>query len=139
MLINKAPGEPWEYGCVVAVPQLIIDGLDSPRATLASVPEKYRLPGELGIRCVRMIVDGVALHFIIGSNQAMKAWRGAALFLQKDGRLPIVVEDGAKIPFLNDYFKTVALNDRVAHAPPTARSARSVIRTLRSNINPVER
>jgi hypothetical protein len=114
MLIRDDPGEPWEYGCVVTVPQLPIEGVHSPRAALTSVAEKFRLKGDKGLQCARMIVDGIAFHFVVGSNEAMKSWPGISLFVQRDGRLPIVIESARSMPFLNDYFETVALNDRVA-------------------------
>lgn len=121
MLINDDPGEPWEYGCVVTVPQLATEGAHSPRAALTSVAEKFRLKGDRGLQCARMIVDGIALHFVVGSNEVMKSWLGVSLFVQKDGRLPIVIEFAESIPFLNNYFETVALNDRVASLGREAR------------------
>jgi hypothetical protein len=117
MLIEDRPGEPWEYGCVVAAPQLIIEGVTSARPPLTSIPEKFRLLDEVGLRCVRMIVDGVAFHFVVGSFEAMKRWRGAPLFVQANGRLAIIAQEGTNMPFVSHYLETMAMNDRVAHRP----------------------
>jgi hypothetical protein len=122
MLIEDRPGEPWEYGCLVTVPQLIIEGVDSPRPALTSLPEKFRLSGEIGLQFVRMMIDGVAFHFVVGSGQTMKRWRGAPLLVQTNARLPLIAEEGTRMPFLNHYLETMAMNDRVARRPQAKRT-----------------
>jgi hypothetical protein len=122
MLIEDRPGDPWEYGCVVAVPQLSIEGVDSPRPTLTSLPEKFRLPGEVGLQCARMMIDGVAFHFVVGSLETMKRWRGARLFVQTNGQLPLIAEEGTRMPFFSHYLETMAMNDRFARRPLAERA-----------------
>jgi hypothetical protein len=102
MLLSDQPGEPWEYGCFISIPHLnLYDGkLDRPPMSI--MPETMRFDTEHGLKLVRMVIDGVVLHFIVGSPERMKSWRGSPMFPQRDGRVIVGVTDARDMRFFRE-------------------------------------
>ena len=102
MLLSDQPGEPWEYGCFISIPHLnLYDGkLDRPPMSI--MPETMRFDTEHGLKLVKMVIDGVVLHFIVGSPERMKSWRGSPMFPQRDGRVIVGVTDAMDMRFFRE-------------------------------------
>lgn len=99
MLITGDPGEPWEYGCILAVPQYPVE---SGRAAASIMPETLPFEGEVGLRIVRMYLDGVLLHFLVGSPECMAGYSGAAVLLERDGGCVVGVADFMEVAYTRD-------------------------------------
>lgn len=79
MLLEGDPGEPWEYGCVLAA-------LQKPGSVegMVKFPGKLRLDGHIAYH---MVVWGLLWFFVV-SGHAYKL-KGQGSFLSKSGDLPI--------------------------------------------------
>lgn len=113
MLLTDEPGEPWEYGCFISIPHLNLDDGKFNRPPMSMMPETMRFDTEHGLRLVRMVIDGIVLHFILGSPERMKNWRGSPMFPQRDGRVIVGVTDAMDMTF----FREQLLTTMGAHNP----------------------
>ena len=104
MLLDEEPGEPWEYGCQLSVPFFETDNETIHRAPIGYMPETLRWPHDKGLRLVRMLVDGLLLHFMIGSDECMRTFRGVPMFLQKNGSWMVGVTNALNVTFMRDLF-----------------------------------
>ena len=102
MLLSDEPGEPWEYGCFISIPHLNLDDGKFDRPPIGMMPETMRFESEHGLQLVRMVIDGIILHFVVGSTERMQAWRGSPMFPQRDGRAIIGVTDAMDMPFFRE-------------------------------------
>ncbi len=107
MLLTADPGEPWEYGCFISTVHLNLEDGKFDRPPIGFMPEAMRFEGEHGLHIVRMVIDGIVLHFVVGSPERMKAWRGSPMFPQRDGRTVVGVDDGMNMPFFRDQLRYV--------------------------------
>ncbi len=123
LLLAKDPGEPWEYGCSVSVLHLNTEDELIPRPAMGVMPETIRYQDDPGLRMVRLIIDGIILHYFIGSESRMRGWRGNAMFAQKDGRVVIGVGDGMEMPFFRQHLEALLSSE-----PPSPKMAESASR-----------
>ncbi len=102
MLLTDEPGEPWEYGCFMSIPHLNLDDGKFDRPPIGMMPAAMRFGTEHGLKLVRMVIDGIVLHFLVGSPERMKNWRGALMFPQRDGRVVIGITDAMDMTFFRE-------------------------------------
>ncbi|MEZ5415692.1 MAG: hypothetical protein R3F03_15400 [Opitutaceae bacterium] len=102
MLLEAEPGEPEEYGCVIATPYLDLGDSEERqmRPPVTVTPENVRW--EHGLRLVRMQIDGMLLQFVIGNLELVKRSDVRHLFLQQSGSVVVGIEDLTKIWFLRN-------------------------------------
>ena len=94
MLLAGEPGPPWRYGCMIAGTR--IDG--RPSTGMMIEPTPIRLDGLAG---VRFIFGGFTWGFLVSSHRPVFPSAGV-IFLQRDGRLPIIVGDLEDAPFFQE-------------------------------------
>ena len=94
-LLRDDPLEPWQYGTTVAV----LGGNDSRYSGIFSQPDRTR---KHQLNVYRYVVAGLH-HFHYITNQKPH-WGIQHLFLQKNGRMPIVKRELADYPHLTQNF-----------------------------------
>jgi hypothetical protein len=102
LLVSGDPGPPERYGCIVAVPQLSGEDGTIERPQVSVSPDTVRFDGEVGLRIVRMYIDGVFLNFVVGSEECMERYCGTPAFIQPDGRIAVGVGDALDVGFIRD-------------------------------------
>lgn len=107
MLLVDDPGESWQYGCFISVPFFETDEGRMHRPPVGFMPETIRWPHDKGIRLVRMLIDGILLHFSVGSDDCMNKFRGNPIALQKSGPSVIGVKNALDMPFLHEYLREI--------------------------------
>lgn len=102
MIVSGAMGEPYEYGCIAAVPYLDSEGEQFQRPAVSVLPETVRYDAQPGLRIVRMCIDGVFLNFIVGSQECMSRYEGVPAAIQRDGRWIVGLDDFTRMAYLRD-------------------------------------
>lgn len=102
MLLSTDPGEPWEYGCFISIPHLKLDDGKFDRPPMSMMPETMRFRGEHGLNLARMVIDGIVLHFVVGSAERMRNWRGIPMLPKRDGRVIVGVSDAMDMTFFRE-------------------------------------
>jgi hypothetical protein len=85
MLLNQAPGEPDEYGCLVMLPEMY---QDLRHALLP--PDPIQIAGH---RCFRLLAGGLWWLYVV--SRRAHSFEQRALFLSRDGTLHLMKEGGS--------------------------------------------
>ena len=90
MIIDRDPGEPGEYGCVIVAPSI-------PRPDIIMPPEVIRHRGE---QYCRFLLGGIFWIFSVSSN--LREPLDGEKVLSRDGILPVLVDSKHADRFLMD-------------------------------------
>lgn len=98
MIINRDPGETWDYGCVII---MLTEG-NQPFDGMIAQPEPLRIDGH---RCYRFVLGGCFWIFVV-SNHA-RNFLHRELFLDKSGILMIPVISAKDTELMRQYAKVL--------------------------------
>lgn len=96
MIINRDPGEAWDYGCMM----IMLTEKKQPMDGMIGQPEPLRVDGH---RCYRFVLGGCLWIFVASKHARNFLYR--ELFLNKDGKLTMLVHSAKDIEFMKQYAK----------------------------------
>jgi hypothetical protein len=105
MLINKNPGEYYEYGCSII--GLLMEGKELAGEMILK-PESLRVDGQ---RCYRFILGGCIWLFVVSRHS--KNFYGRELFLSKDGKLIILLQSAENTKFIAKLVKDLKVSGKL--------------------------
>jgi hypothetical protein len=105
MLINKNPGEYYEYGCSII--GLLMEGKRLADEMILK-PESLRVDGH---RCCRFILGGCIWLFVVSKHS--KYFYGREFFLSKDGKLIILLQSAENTKFIAKLVKDLKASGKL--------------------------
>jgi hypothetical protein len=105
MLINKNPGEYYEYGCSII--GLLMEGKRLADQMILK-PESLRVDGQ---RCYRFILGGCIWLFVVSKHS--KNFYGREFFLSKDGKLIILLQSAENTKFIAKLVKDLKTSGKL--------------------------
>ncbi len=96
LIYSGDPGEPHQYGCMIIVSAEMQQILRQ----LIILPDMLKMSGHW---CVRFMLGGLFWIFFVSSHKPELASKN--LFLSKDGKLPLIVDNKWSVVFIKDFAK----------------------------------
>lgn len=91
LILNKDPGEPYEYGCLIIAPR----SMNKVLSKVILAPELIKVDGH---RCCRFLFGSMFWLFFVSSHTKVLEHKNG--FLLKNGTLPILFEDNWSVQLI---------------------------------------